>query len=157
MAVNANSGGKLYIGVDGSTQAKPENTDLNSAGYAALTWLEIKQVGSIGETGSNVNVLTFDTWDTTVVQKAAGQVNAGDPEIELGRSATDAGQVEIRRAGLAANRVNSYAFKILHLDGTIKYNRAIVLGPRHPNGRNEDFVLEIFTLACNQEEIIVEP
>lgn len=158
MSVKANSGGKLYIGVDsGTAQAKAENSDLTQAGYEALTWLEVKSMGSHGETGSNTNVLSYDTWDTTVTQKAAGITNAGDPEVELARIPTDAGQIELRRAGLPANRVNNYAFKILHLDGTVKYNRGIVLGPRHPNGRNEDFVLEIFTLGLNQEQIVVNP
>lgn len=158
MAVKSNSGGKLYIGVDsGTSQAKAENSDLTQVAYEALTWLEVKSVGSVGETGSNTNILSYDTWDTTVTQKAAGITNAGDPEIEVARIATDAGQIEVRRAALAANRVNNYAFKVLHLDGTVKYNRGLVLGPRHPNGRNEDFILEIFTLALNQEQIVVNP
>lgn len=158
MGANTNSGGKLYIAVNsGTQQAEAQNTDLTQVGYEALTWLQVKSVGNVGETGSNTNILSYDTWDTTVTQKAAGITNAGDPEIEVARIPTDAGQVELRRAALPANRVNNYAFKVLHLDGTVKYNRGLVLGPRHPNGRNEDFVLEIFALALNQEQIIVNP
>ena len=153
---DSNSGGKLYIAVDGGA-AQAQNSDLNQAAFAALTWLEVKSIGSIGETGSNTNVLTYDTWDTTVTQKAAGVTNAGDPEIELARLAADPGQIQMRVAAQPANRVNNYAFKIEHLNGTVKYNRGIVLGPRHPNGRNEDFILEIYTLALNQEQIVVNP
>lgn len=153
---NSNSGGKLYIATLAGV-AQAQNSDLTQAGYEALTWTEVKSVGSHGETGSNTNILSYDTWDTTVTQKAAGVTNAGDPEIELARLPTDPGQMQLRVAAQPANRVNNYAFKILHLDGTVKYNRGIVLGPRHPNGRNEDFILEIYTLALNQEQITVNP
>ena len=153
---DSNSGGKLYIAVSGGV-AQAQNTDLNQAAFAGLTWLEVKQIGGIGETGSNTNVLSYDTWDTTVTQKAAGITNAGDPEVELARLASDPGQIQLRVAAQAANRTNNYAFKIEHLNGVVKYNRGIVLGPRHPNGRNEDFILEIYTLALNQEQIVVNP
>lgn len=156
MAIQSNSGSKLYIAVSAGV-ASPQNNDLSQSQYAALTWLEVKNVGSVGETGSNTNVLSYDTWDTTVTQKAAGITNAGDPEVELARDPSDPGQIQLRTAALPANRANSYAFSIVHVDGTVKYNRGIVMGPRHPNGRNEDFVLEIFTIGMNQEQIVVNP
>lgn len=152
---DSNIGGKFYIGVDiGTNLAKPENSDLNKAGYEALTWLQVGSVGSIGETGTSVNIINYDTWDTTVTQKAAGIANAGDPEIEVAYDPLDAGQTEMRSAGTLANRVNNYAFKILHNNGNIFYNRGKVMGARHPNGGPEDFQLEIYPLALNQEEVI---
>ncbi len=155
---DSNSGGKLYIGVvnagvDDTPQA--ENSDLTQTAYEALSWLEVQDVGSIGETGTNVNTLTYDSWGTKVIQKSAGMANAGDPEVEVARLSADAGQGALRVAAQQANRVNNYAFKIEHLNGTIKYNRGKVLGPKHPNGRNEDFMLEVYTLALNQEQVIV--
>jgi len=154
---NTNSGGKLYISADGSNNPVAANSDLNQAAFEALTWLEVSNFGNHGETGSNTNIATYDTWDNDVAQKAAGITNAGDPEIELARISTDLGQIAMRSAAQSSNRTNNYAFKIEHLDGTIYYNRGLCLGPRHPNGRNEDFNLEVFTIACNQEEVVVEP
>lgn len=152
---DSNIGGKFYIGVDsGTSLAKPENVDLNKSGFEALTWLEVKNVGSIGETGTSVNVINYDTWDTTVTQKAAGIANAGDPDVEVAYTLTDPGQVEMRSAGTLANRVNNYAFKIEHTNGNIFYNRGKVMGARHPNGSPEDFQIEVYTLAMNQEEVI---
>lgn len=155
---NTNSGGKLHIAYTAGTPDTPTvvNTDQTLVNYEALTWREIKGVGSVGETGSNTNIVNYDTWDTTVTQKGAGVTNAGDPEIELARNASDPGQILLRAAAAPANRQNNFALKIEHLDGTIKYNRGLILGPRHPNGRNEDFVLEIFQMACNQEQIVDE-
>lgn len=155
---NTNSGSKLYIACDGSDNPVAYNSDLNQTAYEAVTqWLEVSNVGNVGETGNNTNIATYDTWDKDVAQKAAGVTNAGDPEVEVARVSTDPGQIAMRNASTQANRVNNYAFKIVHLDGTIKYNRGLCLGPRNPNGRNEDFQLEIWVIACNQVQITVEP
>ena len=156
---NTNAGGKLYIAVDGMGDAEVHNSDLLVAGYDALTWLEIGSVGSFGETGSNTNILSYDTLNDDVIQKGKGMTNAGDPEIELARLTADAGQIQLRAAALTKD---NYAFKY-ELDdsaganGTTYYNRGLITGPRHPNGRNEDFVLEIYQLGLNQREIVKEP
>ena len=158
-----NSGAKFYIGVDSTTNlAKPQATDLDAAGFAALTWLEVKAVGSVGETGTQTNIVSYDTLGTDVTLKGKGISNGGDPEIEVARIPTDPGQIQMRAA---ANTRNSYAFKYEQADaitpstgkGTTFYNRGLITGPRHPNGRNEDFVLEIYQLGLNQKEVVVEP
>jgi hypothetical protein len=82
--------------------------------------------------------------------------------LEVARIATDAGQILLRTAGAVGNN-NNYAFKIQRADGvgggsgTIQYNRGLVGGPTRPNGANEDFDLEVFTIALQQEEIVVAP
>src|SRR5690606_27926337 len=90
-----------------------------------------------------------------------GISNAGDPPIEVARNPTDLGQIALRAA--AATKFN-YAFKIEDNDApsssytnSIYYNRGVVTGPTRPNGRNEDFILEVFTLGLNQREIVVDP
>lgn len=149
------SGAKLYI------CATAQNTDLNEAAFEALTYVQIKGVGSHGETGTNTNVVSYDTWDTEFVQKAKGTSNAGDPEVELARIPADAGQVILRTAGDHFNK-NNYAFKIELNDApsggtpTTIFNRGMVAGPRIPFGRNEDFITEIYTLALQQQQIIVD-
>lgn len=152
---NAHAGWKFYI----ATTA--QNDDLDQTGYEALTWTQVTGVGSHGETGTTTNILTYDTWDTTVAQKAKGISNAGDPEVELARDSDDAGQIALRAAAAVGNN-NSYAFKIEAADApsggtpTTRYNRGLVTGPRHPHGRNEDFDLEVYQLALQQEQIVVE-
>lgn len=155
---NSHAGWKLYICVT------PQNEPLADAtAYAALTWVQITGVGSVGETGTTTNMLTYDTWDDTVVQKAKGLSNAGDPSVEVARDPDDAGQVALRAAALT-NWV--YAFKMEANDKptseagakpTIHYNRGYVSGPTRPNGRNEDFDVEVFQLALVQKEIVVAP
>lgn len=149
------SGAKLYV------CATAQNTDLNEAAFEALTWVQVKGVGSHGETGTNTNIVSYDTWDTEFVQKAKGTSNAGDPEVELARIPADAGQVIMRTAGDHFNK-NNYAFKIELNDApsggtpTTIFNRGMVAGPRIPLGRNEDFITEIYTLALQQQQIIVD-
>jgi hypothetical protein len=152
------AGAKFYIGVDVSNNPVPQNADLNQAGFEALTWLEVSQIGSVGETGTSTNVVSYDTLDTDVTQKGKGISNAGDPEIECARVGADLGQIAMRTAALTTD---SYAFKY-ELDnsaganGTTYYNRGLITGPSRSNGGNEDFDLETYTLGLNQREVVVE-
>lgn len=153
---NTNAFSKWYV------CATPQNSPLSLADYSALTWVEITGVGNVGETGKSTNVLTYNTWDTAVADKAKGVTDAGSPTFEVARDPNDAGQDILRAAGAVGNN-NKYAFKQLRADGpvggtgTIFYNRGIVGGPTRPNGQNEDFDVEVFTLGFVQEEIVVEP
>ncbi|GGF24329.1 hypothetical protein GCM10011321_14630 [Youhaiella tibetensis] len=139
----------------------PQPNVLNQAAFEALAWVEIGNVGAIGESGTQTNVVSYDELATDVTQKGKGISNAGDPTIECARNPTDPGQVALR----AAAKTNfNYAFKFEDKDApdadhtnSIYYNRGLVTGPTRPNGRNEDFILEVFTLALNQREIVVDP
>lgn len=153
---NTNAASKIYV------CATPQNTDLAQGDYELLTWVLVGGIGNLGETGKNTNVLTYPTWSESVVQKAKGLTDAGSPTLEVARIPTDAGQ-EILRAAAAVGNNNNYAFKIERADaelggtGTIQYNRGLVMGPTRPNGANEDFDLEVFTLGFQQEEVVVNP
>lgn len=154
---NTNAGSVLYV------CATPQPDELDQAGYEGLTWVKVGGVGSVGETGDQTNMLNYPTWDDAVIQKAKGLTNAGDPEIEVARDPDDAGQ-DILRTAAATNLY--YALKIEGTDEpdanpgatpTIRYNRGLIAGPREPNGRNEDFDLEIFTAGLVQKQIKVDP
>lgn len=160
---NTNSGRKFYIAVTAPNGSIPEAQPsvLNQAAFEALDWQEVSDVGNIGQTGMDTNVVSYDTLATAVTQKQKGISNAGDPEIECARNPTDKGQIAMNAAALT--RYN-YAFKIEDADApdeltsnTIYYNRGIIAGPFRPNGRNEDFILETFRLGLNQQEIVVAP
>lgn len=139
----------------------PQPVDLTQSQYEALTWIEVSNVGNIGESGTQTNLPTYDELATDVTQKGKGISNAGDPTIECARNPTDPGQQALR--AMAKTNFN-YAFKFEDKDApdanhtnSVYYNRGLVTGPTRPNGRNEDFILEVFTLALNQREIVVDP
>ena len=148
---NANAGSKILIHPN---PINPATATLSS--LAALAYVEIKGIGSMGETGSSTNILTYDTWDTDVIQKAKGMTDAGSPQLEVARISNDPGQIALRAACLT--NLN-YAVKIVKNDHptapTAIYNIGLVTGPKRPNGRNEDFDLELFTFGFQQREIIV--
>ena len=154
--VNANAASRIYV------CATPQNSDLTLNEYELLTWVEIKGVGSRGEQGKSTNILTYPTWDTSVVQKAKGMTDAGSPVIECARIPTDPGQILLRAGGVVGNN-NNYAIKELRSDGLVAgqgsvfYNRGLITGPMRPGGANEDFDLEVFTLGLQQEEIVTNP
>ena len=152
MAASYSQSGKT-IAISTTVQ-NADLTDHATLGFPGLTYTLITGVGSIGEMGTATNVISYDTLDEDVTQKAKGISNAGDPDIECKRIAADAGQVALRAAGAIAVKDN-YAFKVTDQDGTVHYTRAVVTGPRRPNGRNEDFELEVFNLGCNQVEVVV--
>ncbi|WP_329845703.1 hypothetical protein [Stenotrophomonas sepilia] len=143
-----NAGSKLYI------CALPQNEDLTATEFAALTFVQVKKVGSIGERGINTNVVQYDTLDTLVALKGKGITNAGDPQIEVAEDLADPGQVAMRAAG-APNVPDTYAFKVERADGSIEYLRGLVTGPNVPGGRNEDFILNTYTLGLNQVPVVV--
>lgn len=149
-----NKGRKVYI----CSTAQPD--DLDQTGFEALSWIEIGHVGNIGESGTSTNIVNYNTLADDVIQKGKGLSNAGDPQIECARVSDDVGQVALRAAALTHD---FYAVKIVDDDaaagyyGTSYYNRGLVCGPTRPNGRNEDFNLEVFIVACEQREVVVAP
>ena len=152
---DTNSGGKFYI------CSTPKPSDLTKSQYEALTWIEVGNIGTLPESGSNTNVVNYDTVDTDVTQKQKGITDAGTGTLEVARLATDVGQVALRTAG---GTKFYYAFKRELTDApdetysnTIYYNRGLVTGPVHNGGKAEDFVIETFTLGYVQKEIVVNP
>src|SRR5690606_29127121 len=115
----ANMGRKFFI------CTTPQEEDLSVAEFEALTYVEVKYVGNIGETGTQENIISYDTMDTTVTQKQKGIANAGDPTIEVAYDPNDPGQAAMRDA---AETRNNYAFKFEFDDAvgagtpTVKYN-----------------------------------
>ncbi|MCD9096197.1 hypothetical protein [Luteimonas fraxinea] len=131
----------------------PQNSNVAQAAFVALAYVPIANVGNLGERGANTNIVNYDTWDTNTTLKGKGITNAGDPQLEVAQNLADPGQIALRAA--AASRADNYAFKVLRQNGDAQYFRGLVTGPTEPGGRNEDFVLNVFTLALNQIPIDV--
>lgn len=153
---NSMQGSKFYMVAAANT-----TIPANAAAWAALTWVEIKGVGNMSEIGTKGNTLVYPTWGDTVDQKAKGRNNAGDPTVELMRDTADAGQDALRAAAVTNLH---YVFKIERNDkltgggtNTLIYNRGLVFGPSRPQGGNEDFDVEVFTLAFDMLEFVVDP
>lgn len=154
--VSTMAGAKVYVCSTAQT-----SLPLNASAFGALTWVEVKKVGNIGEGGVDTNIVSYDTLGDDVTQKQKGMTDGGNIEIEVARVYDDAGQDILRTAG---GTKSNYAVKIELADSpngvlsnTIIYNCGVITGPKRPNGKNEDFVREVFTLGCNQQEVVVDP
>lgn len=123
--------------------------DLNAGGFAILDWVAVGPVGSIPERGISTNMLTYDTVNTVVAQKAKGITDAGGGTLECARNDSDPGQQLLRTIG-APSYSAAHAYKIIKQDGVIEYGRGLVAGPNYPGGRNEDFDIANFTFAFVQ-------
>ncbi len=149
-------GSKVYICATAQAAAPA-----NAAAYAALTWVEIKKVGNMGQIGTQQNVLKYPTWGAAVTDKEKGAADAGDPTLEVMRDTADAGQDALRAAALTTGK---YAFKVERADkltgggtNTLLYNWGLVTGPARPQGGNEDFDVEVFTIGFASLEVSVDP
>lgn len=144
-----NAGGRYYV------CATPQNDNLDLAGFQALTWVQVKNVGSVPESGITTNFSSYDTLDAVVSQGSKGLSTAGRGTLECARIPSDPGQVIMRTIGHPEDN-NNYAFKYAHNDpdDTVYYNRGKVAGPNHPGGRVEDFVVETYTFNFNQVEVV---
>lgn len=150
-----NAGGKFYI------CATPQAADLDAAGFAGLTWVQVGKVGSMPEMGVEENIVSYDTLDQTVTDKDKGIANAGDRTIEVAYVATDTGQIAMRTAALTGYK---YAFKRELTDApdtdttnTIMYSRGLLAGPLRSGGRNEDFVVDTYQIGFVQKPVTVGP
>lgn len=95
----------------------------DSAGYAALTYTEVKEVTNIPDFGPNVNVVTYSPLSNVVIQKLKGSVNTGSGSLEFAALSSDAGQTLVKAA--SAYNAPAYSIKIEEQDGAISYYRAI--------------------------------
>ncbi|UXM94646.1 hypothetical protein N5853_11135 [Bartonella sp. HY329] len=152
---NTNSGSKFYI------CTTPQSKDLTQSEFEALTWLEVKNIGQLPESGSTTNIVNYDTIDTTVTQKAKGMTDAGSGTLELALVSSDESYLALVKA---ARSNYNYAFKRELADApsatmtnTVLYNRGLITGPATSGAGVEDFVTATFTFGYNQQEIVVAP
>lgn len=146
MTGTTNFSGKVFI------SPSVHNADMTLADFQAISgWIELPNISTVGQTGTDQNVTTYPTWGNQTVVKGKGQANAGDPEIEC-LDVESAGKDAFNAAGAVGNQDN-YAFAIEWSDGKIEYNRGLVMGPVKLKGGNDDFRRLVYTLALQQPPV----
>lgn len=125
---------------DGRVYISPsiENDDLDLAGFQAISgWIELPEIGNVDQTGNDQNVVTYPVWGSQAIRKGKGQVDAGSPTIEC-LDVASAGRDAWIAAAEPSNQ-NNYGVAIEWSNGTIEYNRGLIMGPIRLKGGNEDF------------------
>jgi hypothetical protein len=148
MAITTASGSKFYIG--------PVTNELDdAAGMAALTWVEVGEVETLGEFGDEASTVTFASIGDGRVRKLKGARDAGTMEITVGRDPRDAGQIAMK----AAERTKfQYAMRVTAADApdendtdSVYYFLALVSSARDNYGENDNVVRTTFAVQINSE------
>ncbi|MBP8062387.1 MAG: hypothetical protein KAY29_00815 [Brevundimonas sp.] len=147
MTVNAqaSANAKVYIG--------PVTAAATVSAYAALTWVEIGGVESIGEFGDAAGQITFTGLSDGRVQKLKGAFDAGDIAVAAAWAPRDAGQIAARTA---AGTKFDYAIKITLEDSpdandtdSVFYFHAKVMSAKKAIGGANNILMENYNLAIN--------
>jgi hypothetical protein len=149
------TGSKFYIG-----PSVTNGTD-TAAEFAALAWVEVGLIETLGEYGDESSPVTFAAIGDGRTRKAKGSRDAGMMAVTVGRDATDVGQ----QALAAAERTyNNYAFKVvlpnrLTVSGTdeINYFRGLVMSRKKNVGGNDNVVRDTYNIGVNSELVEVAP
>lgn len=110
-------GSKIYL-----SAGVPATID--SSGFGALTYTEIKEVTDIGMIGPESSVITFNPVADSSTYKLKGTRNNGALDLKGARAPTDAGQTLLVAAEASTS---PYAAKLVLQNGTILYAQVLVM------------------------------
>lgn len=147
-------GAKFYV----CTTA--QNSDLDQAGFEALTFVEAGKVVEHGSIAATESDLSIDLWGTNFRQHRKGIKDGGSTTLMISYDPDDAGEAALDSA---AATDDEYAFKIDLGDNaggtsnTILYYRGPITIPTYELGNTEAFVNKTYTIMNNQAVIQVDP
>lgn len=126
---------------------------VNAAAYAALTWVTVGNVESIGEYGDEAQIITAATLQDTRVFKGKGPRDAGTVSLVCLDRPDDTGQIQLITAEAA---IQNYAFRVvlpnkLTSGGSneIDYFIGLVSSKRLNIGTVSNIVRRQFNIAVN--------
>lgn len=139
----------------------PQGSDLNEAGFEALTYVPIGKVVSLPDFGVAENSVVQNYVGDQLSQASKGFRQGQESSITVGDDPNDTGQDALHAASLT--RTN-YAFSLESSDSpdgvltnTVRYARAIVMRPMFTGGEGEAFDNYEFPITLNQEPARVKP
>lgn len=148
------SGTKIFIGPS-KTAAEADTIPE----YAALTWVEIGLVESIGEYGDESSAVTGAVLGDGRTRKAKGARDAGTMAVVCFHDELDVGQIAMVAA--EASSAN-FTFKVELPDkpndagtNTIQYFRGLVMSKRLNVGSNDNIIRTTFNVGVNSEILVV--
>lgn len=98
----------------------------DEAGFAALTYTEVGEVGTIPTFGGQSQVSEFIPIKTGIVDKRVGSTNYGSSNLTIGNVFSDAGQVALKSAFDGANRGKVHSVKLVNAEiGTIYFTAVV--------------------------------
>lgn len=145
MAIGTSEGSTVFIG--------PVTTAITQSALAALTFVEIGNVESIGEFGPQAQDVSFTPLKGPSVQHLKGAIDNGMLAVVCARDPLDAGQIAL--AAASATKFE-YAIKIVLNDEadandtpTIFYARGPIFSARNNVGGANDVTKRTFNVGLN--------
>lgn len=155
MSFKTNIGGKFAIGVTSldPTVPDPQNQDLDQVAFEALTFQDVPNMGTHGDTGASQDTSNYPTWDRRYTIQQKGQATGAQSEIVFADAPSDGMTALLVAAGVSNN--DNFATRITYSNGDIEYNRGIITAPTYGKGAGGDFSTVSVTFAANQEPVKV--
>ena len=141
------AGSKLYVAT-----AAPATHD--AAGFAALTWVEVGQLTSVGSVlGREYSMSTLSTVGDSQQREKKASFKLPNAEFECAWAEDDAGQIIIQAA---STDYTVPSFKLVKQDTSkMRYFTAQVAKFVENNGTSDDAVKGQFTLLRQTDSVIV--
>lgn len=130
--------------------ALPSTVD--AAGYAALSYTEVKEATDLGSIGREYNLVDHSPLSTRGVQQFKGSFRDGAMTVQLGWAPGDPGQVLVETA---LNSDAYRSFKLLHQNGSTIYFQALVTSAPLNLGGQDQITGKTMNLAIKSGSIVV--
>jgi len=138
-----------------ASTAAPATFD--TTGYTALTWTAVNGFENIPQFGGVRDTVTFDDMPTGTRIKARGVEDLGELELDFADIPTDAGQIILRDAYLAASGTAAelISIKVEEDSGLISYMQVMVSSwPKDMSGGNNSVVRRKCKLLPQQGTLV---
>lgn len=121
------------------------------AGYAALTFVPVGEITSLGDTGGEYNAVTTNNIGSRIQQTLKGTFVPGTFEIGLGDDMTDTGQLLLETAvGVPGGTPDvTYSVEVVEQNGEIYYFQGLVMKFTRTRGDNDAVVSGSVSVAIN--------
>jgi len=100
----------------GVTATQPAS--FTSAGYSALTYENIGNIGDAGEHGVEYTIVTFNSIDNRATRKFKSSFDYGLKNLEIAYDPSDLGAIVLKDG---VETYVDYSFRITYQDGAIEY------------------------------------
>lgn len=156
MSINTGAGTRIYIGPR-LTADLPKDHAAAITLLAALAYVEVGEVESIGDYGDTINDVSFAGLAEGRARHLKGLADAGSVELSIGFDAGDAGQLKLVEAFLDRSRFD-YPIKVVYVDGETDYMAAKVMSNKKTGITVEGVLKRTVTLGINSEVYeVIEP
>jgi hypothetical protein len=149
MSINTGAGTRIFIGPRLLADLPADHTAAVTL-LAALTYVEVGEMETIGDYGDTINDVSFSGLSSGRAKHLKGLADAGTVDLSIGFDAGDAGQLKLVEAFLDRSRFD-YPIKVVYVDGETDYFAAKVMSNKKTGISVEGVLKRAVSLGVNSE------